>query len=61
MRKAINWGPESGNWRKGLRAFRAVLGVEALREMLAEQNGRVSRGAEVEGLKLKLSNTVTAL
>ena len=54
-------GPESGNWRKGLREFRAVLGVEALREMLAEQNGRVSRGAELEGLKLKLSNTVTAL
>jgi hypothetical protein len=38
-----------------------LLGVDALREMLAEQKGRVSGGAEVEGLKLKLSNTETEL
>jgi hypothetical protein len=37
------------------------LGVDALKEMLAEQKGRVSGGAEVEGLKLKLSNTETEL
>jgi hypothetical protein len=34
-----------------------LLGVDALKEMLAEQKGRVSGGVEVEGLKLKLSNT----
>ena len=33
------------------------LDVNALKEMLAEQRGRVSGGAEVEGLKLKLSDT----
>ena len=33
------------------------LDVDALKEMLAEQRGRVSGGAEVEALKLKLSNT----
>ena len=38
-----------------------LLGVDASREMSAEQNGRVSGGAEVEGLKLKLSNTETEL
>ena len=38
-----------------------LLGVDALKEMLAEQKGRVSGGAEVEGLKLKLSNTETEL
>lgn len=38
-----------------------MLGVDALKEMLAEQKGRVSGGAEVEGLKLKLSNTETEL
>ena len=38
-----------------------VVGVDALREMLAEQKGRVNGGAEVEGLKLKLSNTETEL
>ena len=37
------------------------LGVDALKEMLAEQKGRVSGGAEVEGLKLKLNNTETEL
>ena len=37
------------------------LGVDALKEMLAEQKGGVSGGAEVEGLKLKLSNTETEL
>lgn len=36
-------------------------GMDALKEMLAEQKGRVSGGAEVEGLKLKLSNTETEL
>jgi hypothetical protein len=35
--------------------------VNALKEMLAEQRGRVSGGAEVEGLKLKLTNTETEL
>ena len=43
------------------RQERGVLGVDALKEMLAEQKGRVSGGAEVEGLKLKLSNTETEL
>lgn len=38
-----------------------LLGVDTLKEMLAEQKGRVSGGAEVEGLKLKLSNTETEL
>lgn len=33
------------------------LDVNPLKEMLAEQRGRVSGGAEVEGLKLKLNNT----
>ena len=37
------------------------LGVDALKEILAEQKGRVSGGAEVEGLKLKLNNTETEL
>jgi hypothetical protein len=38
-----------------------LLGVDASREMSAEQKGRVSGGVEVEGLKLKLSNTETEL
>ena len=38
-----------------------LLGVDALKEKLAEQRGRISGGAEVEGLKLKLSNTETEL
>jgi hypothetical protein len=39
----------------------SLLGVDALKERLAEQKGRISGGAEVEGLKLKLSNTETEL
>jgi hypothetical protein len=39
----------------------SFLGVDALKEKLAEQKGRISGGAEVEGLKLKLSNTETEL
>jgi hypothetical protein len=35
--------------------------TRSLKEMLAEQKGRVSGGVEVEGLKLKLSNTETEL
>jgi hypothetical protein len=38
-----------------------LLGVDALKEKLAEQKGRVSGGVEVEGFKLKLSNTETEL
>ena len=38
-----------------------LLGGDASKEMLAEQKGRVSEGAEVKGLKLKLSNTETEL
>ena len=64
MRKATYWEPESGSWRTRLRVQREKgndLGVDALKEMLAEQKGRISGGAEVEGLKLKLSNTETEL
>ena len=38
-----------------------LVGADALKEMLAEQKERVSGGAEVEGLKLKLSSTETDL
>jgi hypothetical protein len=37
------------------------LGVDALKEILAEQKGRVSGGAELEGFKLRLRNTETEL
>ena len=37
------------------------LGGDTWKEMLAKQKGRVSEGAEVERLKLKLSSTKTEL
>jgi hypothetical protein len=39
----------------------SFLGEDALKEKLAEQKGRISGGAEVEGLKLKLNNIETEL
>jgi hypothetical protein len=38
-----------------------LLGIDMLKEMLAEQKGGVGGGVEVEGLRLILSNAETEL